>query len=215
MVPSCCSSDDYNAMFTSKGAADAAKRFRRRGLTGTANDLAKAVTASGIPTGSILEVGGGLGEIQVTLLERGNAATAVNIDLASNWEVEARRLLGDKGLDSKVERIVGDFVQIAPDLASADLVILHRVVCCYPDWNALLTAAIGRANRLVGLTFPVDRWWTKTMVRVGNLFNRLRNEQFRAYVHSEAAILAFIRAQGLEVSSDQSGFVWRTLIAQR
>lgn len=214
MVPSCCSSD-YDAMFTGKGAAAAAKRFRRRSLKGTARDLAKAVTASGIPRGSILEVGGGLGEIQVTLLEQGTAATAINVDLASNWEVEARRLLGDKGLESKVERIVGDFVQIGPDLASADVVILHRVVCCYPDWRALLTAAIAKADRLIALTFPVERWSTKTMVRVGNFLNRLRNEQFRAYVHPEAAILDFIGAQGLEVSSDQSGFVWRTLTAQR
>ncbi len=202
-------------MFTSKGAAAGAKRFRRRGLTGTARELARAVVGSGIPSGSILEVGGGLGEIQVTLLEQGNAASSVNVDLASNWEVEARRLLGEKGLESKVERIVGDFVQIGPDLSSADVVILHRVVCCYPDWRALLTAAIAKADRLIALTFPVERWWTKTMVGLGNLFNRLRKEQFRAYVHSEAAILDFIRAQGLEVSSDQSGFVWRTLIAQR
>ena len=154
-------------MFTSKGAAAGAKRFRRRGLTGTARELARAVVGSGIPSGSILEVGGGLGEIQVTLLEQGNAASSVNVDLASNWEVEARRLLGEKGLESKVERIVGDFVQIEPDLASADVVILHRVVCCYPDWRALLTAAIAKADRLIALTFPVERWWTKTMVRVG------------------------------------------------
>ena len=214
-MPGCCSSDDYDAMFTSKGAAAGAKRFRRRGLTGTARDLARAVAASGIPSGSILEVGGGLGEIQVTLLEQGIAATAVNVDLASNWEVEARRLLGEKGLESKVERIVGDFAQIGPDLSSADVVILHRVVCCYPDWRALLTAAIAKADRLIALTFPVERWWTQTMVGLGNLFNRLRKAQFRAYVHSEAAILDFIRIQGLEVSSDQSGFVWRTLIAQR
>ncbi len=214
-MPGCCSSNDYDAMFTSRGAAAAARKFRRHGLTGTASDLASAITASGIPSGSILEVGGGLGEIQVTLLEKGNASTAVNVDLASTWEIEAQKLAMEKGLESRTERIVGDFVRIAGDVRPADIVILHRVVCCYSDWRAMLAAATAKADRLIALTFPIERWWTKTMVRLGNLFNRLRNVQFRAYVHSEAPILDFIRAQGFEISSDQSGFGWRTLIAQR
>lgn len=214
-VPTCCSSDDYDAMFTTKGAASARKKLHRKGLTGTAGDLASTVRASGISINSILEVGGGLGEIHVTLLEEGNGTSAVNVDLATSWEAEAGRLIADRGLEGKVERVVGDFVQMAPDLASADVVILHRVVCCYPDWKALLSAATSKANCLIALTFPVDRWRTRRMVNLGNLLNRLRKEPFRAFVHSEDAMLAFAQARGFEISSDQSGFVWRTVTAQR
>ena len=106
---------------------------------------------------TVLEVGGGVGEIQVALLESGVAASAINIELSPNWEAAAKALLAERGLTDRVTRLNGDFVQEAAALPKADAVILHRVVCCYPNWQAMLTAATSRANRFVVVTFPRPR----------------------------------------------------------
>jgi hypothetical protein len=39
-------------------------------------------------------------------------------------------------------------------VAPADLVILHRVVCCYPDYERLLTAAADHARRALVFSYP-------------------------------------------------------------
>jgi len=124
-------------MFTPKQAAGSASRFRRKGLRGSADDLASALKANGPAGMSLLEVGGGVGQIQVALLESGVASTATNVELSTSWEDTARALLDERGLQRRVERIVGDFVDQAQTLQQADAVILHRVVCCYPDWKAM------------------------------------------------------------------------------
>ena len=52
----------------------------------------------GIEGATVLEIGGGVGEIQIELLKRG-AARSVNLELSPAYEEEAKRLLGDMGLD--------------------------------------------------------------------------------------------------------------------
>ena len=37
----------------------------------------------------------------------------------------------------------------------------NRVVCCYPDYDALVGAAAERTERTLVLTFPRDAWWTR------------------------------------------------------
>lgn len=47
--------------------------------------VADGVTAAGVRGATILEVGGGLGEIHVDLLRRGGAS-ATNVELSGRWE---------------------------------------------------------------------------------------------------------------------------------
>lgn len=214
-LPDCCFNDAYDSMFTSRGAPASARRFRKKGLTGAARHIAEAISAADLKDSSVLEIGSGVGQIQVALLEDRAVTKATNIELSKNWEIEARLLLAERGLEDRAERIIGDFMTRAEALPGADAVILHRVVCCYPDWRALLAAAVSKSNRLFAVTFPMDRWWVKAMVGLGNRFQRLRNEQFRSYVHPAEAMIVLLRQRGFEVSSDRRGFIWRTLIACR
>lgn len=164
---------------------------------------------------SILEVGGGAGEIQVSLLESGTASTAINVELASTWEDAAQSLLEERGLKERVERVVGDFVDRAEGLPQCDAVILHRVVCCYPDWKTLLAASAWKAGRLVAMTFPVDRLWIREGVWMVNLICRIRGQSFRAYVHPPKMMIDFLRSNGFVVAFDDRRVVWRTLVATR
>lgn len=202
-------------MFTARQATGTASRFRREGLQGSALGIVKAISDVVAPGVSVLEVGGGVGDIQVALLEGGVATSAINVELSSNWEDAAAELLAERGLESRVQRITGDFVDIEGSLPNADVVVLHRVVCCYPNWKALLDAVIGKADWVIALTFPVDRWWTRIGIRTVNLICRIRRQSFRAFVHQPEPMIGLLRMAGFAVNQDRHGALWRTVIATR
>ena len=175
-------------------------------------ELAAAVQEIASAGATVLEAGGGVGDIQITLLEAG-ADRATNVELSPSWEKAAHELLAEHGLEERVTRVLGNFVDV--EVAPADIVILHRVVCCYSDWNGLLQTAAARTKKAMGLTFPVDRWWTKGFLALANLPNRWQRRTFRAYVHPPSEMIGTLTRSGLVVSHDRAGPVWRTVILQR
>ena len=96
----------------------------------------------------------------------------------------------------------------------ADVVVMHRVVCCYPDPEALVGAAAGHARRVLALTFPRSTWWMRLGTRVANVFFRLIC-QFESYVHPPETILAAARSQGLTPVYEHSGRIWRLAVLER
>jgi magnesium-protoporphyrin O-methyltransferase len=50
------------------------------------------------------------------------------------------------GLSDRVTRRLVDIAATPEAVEPADIVILHRVVCCYPDYERLLSAAAGHAD---------------------------------------------------------------------
>src|SRR5436190_16718986 len=136
-VSACCSPTDYRRLFSRKFAARDLKRYRKRGLTGTSRALVDL--AGDVSGASVLDVGGGIGAIELELLERG-AERATNVELSGGYEEAAAELLAERGLVERVERRVADFVAAA-DIVPHDVVVMHRVVCCYPDVDALVGAA--------------------------------------------------------------------------
>ncbi|HJR86296.1 MAG TPA: methyltransferase domain-containing protein [Acidimicrobiia bacterium] len=208
----CRCPSDYEEVFSERAARATAARFRRRGLTGTSRTIVAQLTKMGV-RGSVLEIGGGLGEIQVALLERGLADFATNVDLATNWEREAAALLDERGLQDRVTRVCGDFVQLAPTLPRSDLVILNRVVCCYPDWRALLTHACSRAATHLVFSFP--RPWLRPILWIENLFHRVRGRRFRAFIHPAPEMMTLLDNAGFRPIADHRSSVWRTTLVER
>jgi 2-polyprenyl-3-methyl-5-hydroxy-6-metoxy-1,4-benzoquinol methylase len=213
-MPNCCYPDEYRACFTPGAARRSARRYLRRGLTGTARQLADEVTAAGIDRATILEVGGGVGDLHAELLRRG-AERAVTVDLSPSWESAAASLLSARGLHGRVERLVGDAVDLGEQLETADVVVLHRVICCYPDWRAIVEVAAGHARRAVGFTLPADRPANRAAIATGNALLRLGRRRFRAFVHPVDAILDLFAEHGFGIRVDRTGLVWRTVVVER
>ena len=63
----CCDHDDYQSVFSSRFARRQSRRYRRRGLTPAARGIVDFAT-SGDRGGPALEIGGGVGHLQVELL---------------------------------------------------------------------------------------------------------------------------------------------------
>lgn len=203
----CCGRDDYQATFTDRFARQRARRFRGRGLTRVQERLVGFLTERGIEGATVLEIGGGVGEIQIELLHRG-AASATNLELSTNYEDEARRLLEHSGLTGRVSRRFLDIATAPDDVEPADVVVLHRVVCCYPDYERLLAAAGSHARRLLVFSHPPRNGMTRVALRCENALRRLRRNDFRAFVHSPPAMEDVVTAQGLTRRYRHPGLVW-------
>jgi hypothetical protein len=152
-MASCCDARGCDSFFGRRFARRVAKRYRKRGLDATARQIVRFLESSGVENATVLEVGGGVGELQIELLKRG-ATRTVNLELSPAYEPEAGALLAEAGLTDRVDRRLHD-IAVEPDgVEPADAVVLHRVVCCYPDYERLLDAAAGRARRLLVFSYP-------------------------------------------------------------
>jgi hypothetical protein len=104
----------------------------------------------------------------------------------------------------------------AAEIGVHDVVVLHRVVCCYPDVDALVGAAAARAGRILLLTYPQERWYTRAGLRVVNAFLRLSRCGFRTYVHPVERIYAAAAAHGLTPTTrERNGVLWESAALTR
>jgi cyclopropane fatty-acyl-phospholipid synthase-like methyltransferase len=203
----CCDPDDLQSVFTRRFARRTAKRYRTHGLTPAATRIVQFVTDQGVQGASVLEIGGGVGQIQVELLRRG-ASHITNLELSTQYEDEAARLLADSGLAGRVDRRFLDIAREPHRVEAADVVILHRVVCCYPDYLGLLNAAAQHATRLLVYSHPPDNPVTRTVTWSENLAHRLRGNTFRGYVHPPAAMIAAAEADGMKLTYQHHSWDW-------
>lgn len=168
----------------------------------------------GIEGAAVLEVGGGVGEIQLELLERG-AARTVNLELSEAYEREAQRLLREAGVEDRVQRRLHDIAVDPAGVEPVDVVVLHRVVCCYPDYERLLTAAADHAGRLLVFSHPPRNVISRALIGLQNLGFRLTGKEFRTFAHPPAAMLAVLEQRGLRPAFVHRGMPWQVAGLER
>lgn len=212
-MSSCCRPGDYDKVFDAKHAQSKARAYTRKGLTGDARRIFDFVRNKMSPGYSVLEVGGGVGEIQLELLRAG-AAHAINVELATQYETAASQLIRERKVADRVERHVGDFVRDAAEVPSADVVIMNRVICCYPEAGALVAAAADHARRYLIVTFPLDRWYVRWGVAAANKL-RFRDSTFRGFVHPTSVVLSSAWGSGLRPVEHHRGLIWQRIVFER
>ncbi len=210
----CCTPSGYGRFFNQRQARRDLRHYRRRGLGGTARDLASFLTERGVGGHTVMEVGGGVGALHVELLKAG-AARAISVEISPEYEAVARELLEEEGLAGRVERHVADFATEAARFGGVDDVVMNRVLCCYPHVEKLMDAALGRARRYLAASFPRDRRLTRMVVRLSNWVFRVRRIDFQAYVHRPADILAAAARRGFTVAFDDHDLIWRVVVFEK
>jgi 16S rRNA G966 N2-methylase RsmD len=201
-------------MFDSRFARRMATRYRKRGLDKTAQRMVDLLARAGVEGATVLEIGGGVGEIHLELLKRG-AASATNLELSPAYDAEARQLLDEAGLTGRVQRRLIDIASEPATVEAADIVVLHRVVCCYPDYATLLGAAADHARHHVVFSHPPRNPVSRTVVATQHLLFRLLGREFRVFVHPPEAMLAVLAGHGLQTSLAHSGALWQVSAASR
>lgn len=203
----CCDPEDYGSVFSGRFARRQSRRYDRRGLNPTATRIVDFAVAQGIEGASVLEIGGGVGEVHVELLRRG-AARVTNLEISRNYEEQAARLLETSGMGDRVTRRFLDIAQSPDEVEPADVVVLHRVVCCYPDYRRLLTTAGSHARKVLVYSHPAGNLRMKTEFGAENLYRRLTRNSFRAFVHDPGAMARAAESTGLRTACRHHSWEW-------
>jgi 2-polyprenyl-3-methyl-5-hydroxy-6-metoxy-1,4-benzoquinol methylase len=210
----CCPSRDYRRFFNQRFARRLANRYRKRGLDKTARKMVAFLQALGIEGATVLEIGGGVGEIQVELLKAG-AARAQNLELSPAYEHEAHTLAGQAGVQGRIDWRIHDLAEDPGAVAPADVVVLHRVVCCYADYERLLGAAADHARRALVFSYPPRNALSRAFYGVFNLVMRLTRSGFRGFAHPSGAMLAVLEDHGLRRTFERRSLIWQVAGLER
>jgi magnesium-protoporphyrin O-methyltransferase len=214
LVANCCDPRGCDDFFGDGFARKMARAYHRRGLDKASRRMVAFLESRGLEGTTVLEIGGGVGEIQIELLKHG-AERTINLELVSVYDGEARRLLAEAGLEDRAERRLHDLAVDPEGVEPADIVVLHRVVCCYPDYERLLGAAADHARRLLVFSHPPRNLVSRALFAAQNLMFRVRRSEFRTFAHPPAAMLAVLEERGLQPRYSHRGLIWRVAGLER
>lgn len=203
--------------FGERTARQELDRYRRKGADETTRWLIDGLRGGpdGDVTGlTVLDVGAGIGAVHLALLEAG-AARATDVDGSPAYIAVARTEAERTGVADRVRYEAGDFVDRSRDVEAADLVALDRVVCCYPDFRALVGLSAAHAIRRYGLVYPRDTWWIRAGSSTFNAALRLFRQRLRFYVHRTAEIEAILASAGFVRSFQRRKLFWQVAVFER
>jgi hypothetical protein len=175
----CCGHDD---MFDEKAARKEIRRYRRSGPKKSTKILLNALADRAVEGKTLLDIGGGIGVIPAELLIKG-LLKATLVEASLPFAMAARELAETIHIEDELEEHVGDFSQLHEAFAKADIVTLDKVICCYKDYESLVTLSVEKADYLYGIVIPGEEWWVKLVHRIGSFLTRLSGSKFRSYVH--------------------------------
>ena len=210
----CCPSGDYHRFFNQRFAHRLAHRYGKRGLDQAARKMVAFLQELGIQGSSVLEIGGGVGELEIELLKAG-AARAQNLELSPAYQNQAHELAAQAGLQGRIDWRILDLAQDPGAVEPADLVVLHRVVCCYPDYQRLLAAAADHARRALVFSYPPSNPLSRAFYVVFNLVMRLTRSGFRGFSHPPGAMLGVLEDHGLRRTFQHRGRIWQVAGLER
>jgi SAM-dependent methyltransferase len=209
-----------NCCFDEWAASNARRARTNETVAPVTTALLAALEAEGLEGRTILDVGCGTGDLALAALAHG-AASASGIDLGTGSIDLARALSRDRGLDDRAAFEVADGSVAA--LPPTDVVVLNRVVCCYPDARRLLHNTLGAATSVYAFSAPVDRGLPGLLNKVvgwlANVWYALRSSKFRGFrvfVHDLKAVDAVIRAAGFTPKHrERRRIIWQIAVYAR
>jgi tRNA1(Val) A37 N6-methylase TrmN6 len=210
----CCQCQGIEDVFSQQYVTKELSRYRAKGTIKTTRMLVQAIQEAGVDGLTLLDIGGGVGAVQHELLGAG-VQEATNVDASKAYINAAKAEAQRRGYAERVSHYHGDFVDLAADIAPADIVTLDRVICCYHDMEKLVSLSAERARKLYGLVYPRDTWWIRLALVVDNLFSRLQRSSYRAFVHPTEAVEDLVCRYGFKRNSYRQTLVWQVVVYTR
>ena len=210
----CCHHSKSAAKFFSFFAKSYRRRFLKKGFEPSQQQLFDGITKASFEDKTLLEIGCGVGHFHQTLLEHG-ALSSIGIELAKQMLIEAKDWARQRNLREKTTYLEGDFIDIANTIKPVDIVIMDKVVCCYPDADALIHRSLEKCINSIALTYPRNKWYTHIGVQFLALIMKLVGSSFRPYVHDPIQIERWIESQGFKKLYQKQTLVWLTQVYQK
>ena len=200
----CC---DANIHFDRKTAVKQMKTYRRKGPTGTTKKIVTILDKIDLAGKQLLDIGGGIGVLQWHFLNKGGRSTQM-VDASKGYLQEAQEYAKENGWEDVTTFVEGDFNDHVDKVENANVVSLDKVVCCYPDYELILSNAIMKSKEYLVLSYPISNWVSISMNKVLRLFTFFKKSDFRSYVHPVSEIRKLITDHNLVLRDSSRTFPW-------
>jgi magnesium-protoporphyrin O-methyltransferase len=111
-------------------------------------------------------------------------------------------------MTDRTRRQLVDIAASPEEVEAADLVVLHRVVCCYPDAERLLGAAADRCRRRLAFSHPPRNLVSRSLFATQNAGYRVTRKEYRVFAHPPADLVRPVAERGLTPLLAHRGMVW-------
>ena len=209
-MPCTCCGGEALDIFSERSARRELRRYLRQGLGGgDAKLIAAWAEEGGLAEAAVLDIGGGIGQVQAELLRRGAASGRV-VEVVSGYEGAAAELARAADVAERTSFVLADLLESPESVEPADIVVLRRGVCCSPRGPELLGIAAGKARRVLLASYPRDRAANRLFSRIENAVFWLIRKRFRSFVHPPEELERAAAPQGLRRTRTSRGIVWET-----
>jgi magnesium-protoporphyrin O-methyltransferase len=191
--------------------------YRRRGLRGAPRVtrlLIAELTRYPLSQKHLLDIGSGIAVVSAELSTR-DIASATIVEASPAFLEIAQRELKPRYGSRPIQFFRGDFTQIENAVPTTDITILDRVVCCYPDPDALLAAAASHTREILAISYPKDRWFVLLVVAYENFMRRRKGNLFQTFVHSPQQMASVLGRAGFVRTSSRGTLGWRVELFHR
>ena len=189
-------------------ACEFCERYKNKGLSRSSKLLLRFIQENEVRDRSVLDLGCGAGGLSLELLKEG-ASNAVGFDLSPKMIGAATELAQANGFQSRTKFQLGNAA--TSKLPGSDIVVLDKVLCCYPDMAPLLKNAIDASRGMIGFTVPrddgVSKWCFRLGVRLVNFFQRRRGGLL-FYLHPLDLVDKTLRDSGFNRRRKQGSMLW-------
>src|SRR3989475_13194188 len=197
-------------------AHDRCCKYKSNGLTASSQVLLDFISKNGLVGKTVLEIGCGTGFFALETIRSG-AVSCLGVDLSSAAIHEANEFAKESGLQDRARFEVANGASI--QRPTADIVVMDKVLCCYPDADSLLKTASASSIGLLGFVVPRDEGLIKPAMRIGigliNLVERLRKTGFRLYLHPLSSLDGLLIDNGFQRSSKAKSRFWLVFLYER
>lgn len=184
----------------------------------TTDLLVKALSGYNLSDRVLLDIGGGIGVIQLELLRKG-IKSATSVEASTAYLKAAQDEAAREGVTDRITTIHGNFVALADQVPDADIVTLDRVICCFDEVEQLVSLSASKARWLYGVSYPVDSLFNKIEIVIENFFYKLHRNSFRAFIHPTRLVNEIINRTGLKQVYYATAFhfpnMWQIVLYER
>ncbi len=203
----CCNPNGLNRIFAGPLVRQELRTYRANGLNRRQQKLV-ALERQFSPGSSVLDIGCGIGALGTALLTKG-ANEGIFVDISSAYLAAAREVAAEAGVGERAAFYQDDFATSARPHPEVDVVVLDRVVCCYPDAAALLAKAACHSQRTLILTYPWPFWFVRVFRAFCALGMRLSGREYRFFLHDPALLVRTATGAGHTRVVVRSAGVWQ------
>lgn len=207
----CCG---IEKLFNEKKARKQLKKYQKKGIKGPTKILVDFLKRQELSNLSLLDIGGGIGAIQSELLKAG-VSKSTDVDASPGYMKIAKENAANHQQSEQVSYVEGDFTDKHQVVASHDIVTLDKVICCYPNADALLNNSLDKSSKYYALVFPKDTFLAKFGGKTLNFLLRLINHGYQSYLHSPKWVKAEIENKGFKSIYSDTTFMWHVWVFEK